>query len=217
MVRIELVRPSYRILSFPEDAERFLEWVARTCYKSEDRITPGSQITMCNRLIESKHESVLEHLVITVKFVIDRGVSHEFVRHRLASYTQKSTRYVNCEKKGYVFVIPPWLPEVEPGTYEYHTMPGYWPDDAGIWFQALGNSAFAYQRLLEGGWTPQQARTVLQNSLETELVVTANIREWRHILKLRTASSAHPQFREVACPLLGDFLERSPILFQGIQ
>ena len=217
MVRIELVRPSYEVLSFPEDAERFLEWVARTCYKSEDRITPGSQITMCNRLIESKHESVLEHLVITVKFVIDRGVSHEFVRHRLASYTQKSTRYVNCGKKGYTFVIPPWLPEVEPRVYDPGIVQTKWSEAARTWFTVLGYSASAYQSLLEGGWKPEQARSVLPNSLETELVVTANIREWRHILRLRTASSAHPQFREVACPLLGDFLERSPILFQGIQ
>jgi thymidylate synthase (FAD) len=185
---------------------RRLEECARVCYKSEDRITDTSAAAFVGNLIRRGHEAVLEHCSFTVKFTVDRGVSHEIVRHRLASYCQESTRYCNYGKGRFgseITVINPCY--LEEGTDAY-----------AAWRKACEASEDAYFSLLDWGCTPQEARAVLPNSLKTEVVMTANIREWRHFLRLRCSSAAHPQMREVALKLLEACETRMPELFGDI-
>jgi len=191
---MKIQRASVELLSKLDGAEvlKRLEQCGRVCYKSEDKITPDSAEKFIHGIIKRGHEAVLEHVNITVKFICDRGVSHEIVRHRLAAYCQESTRYCNYSRDAFgneISVIQPCFLTEE--TEEFQ-----------IWKRACQMAETSYFQLLELGRTPQEARTVLPNSLKTELVMTANIREWRHFLKLRTAPEAHPQMREVALQLL---------------
>lgn len=184
-----------------------LEECGRVCYKSEDKITDTSAQGFVRGIIKRGHEAVLEHCSFTVRFVCDRGVSHEIVRHRVASYCQESTRYCNYSKGdfgGEITVIEPCF--LIPGG------PGY-----QMWENACEAAEKAYFDLLDYGCSPQEARAVLPNSLKTEVVMTANIREWRHFLKLRTAKAAHPQMREVATQLLKMLRESVPVLFDDIE
>jgi len=196
-----LVSQSYEILT-PIDGDRILksiERAGRTCYKSEDKITEHSAKKFVAMILARGHESVIEHESISVKFTTDRGVSHEIVRHRLASYSQESTRY--CRYEGEIQVIGP---------------PGLNEETREVWLQAIGVAQGAYQRLLDYGVTPEIARSVLPNALKTEIVMTANLREWRHFFKLRTANAAHPQMRQLTRPLLAELQERIPVIFDGV-
>lgn len=181
-----------------------LEECGRVCYKSEDKITDSSAPKFVANILKRGHEAVLEHCSFTVKFICDRGVSHEVVRHRLASYCQESTRYGNYGNKGGEITVirPCFFPE---GSYQY-----------SLWKGACSGAEHAYMELLNSGATPQQARSVLPNSLKTEVVMTANIREWRHFLKLRCSPAAHPQMREVALKLLEMVHTLIPVLFDDI-
>ncbi len=212
-----LVKPSYEILRLDGRALELLELAGRTCYKSEDRIARGTAIPFIQRIVRDfGHESVIEHASITVKFIVDRGVTHELVRHRLCAYSQESTRYCNYGKKGVTFVIPPWV-SLEPGGYR--DLPVQHPENfklAIAWYHAMLYAESAYLSMIRNGWTLQQARSVLPNSLKTEIVVTANFREWRHILKLRASKRAHPQMREIMEPLLQDLAGRIPVIFGDI-
>jgi thymidylate synthase (FAD) len=186
---------------------RRLEKAGRTCYKSEERIGPHTARSFIQKIVESSHESVLEHEKITIRFICDRGVSHELVRHRLASFSQESTRYCNYGKDKYggeITVISPcfW----EEGSPEWE-----------IWQSGCEAAEKYYLRLLEIGASPEQARGVLPNSIKTEVVVTANLREWRHILKQRTSPKAHPQIRELMSLLLVELKRRVPVIFDDIK
>lgn len=186
---------------------RRIEQAGRVCYKSEDNITDNSAIQFAQNIIKRGHEAVLEHYSFTVKFIVDRGVSHEIVRHRVASYCQESTRYCNYSKDKF-------------GNEITVIKPCFWKEDSNFykdWKSAIKMSESHYFDLLEQGATPQEARSVLPNSLKTEVVMTANIREWRHFFKLRTSLAAHPQIREVAIPLLKELQEKIPILFDDIE
>ena len=206
---MKIINASYKIETPIDGAEilKRIEKAGRTCYKSEDRITEESAEAFVRMLIERGHESVLEHESITVRFVCDRGISHEIVRHRLASYSQESTRYCNYSGdrfgSGLTFIKPCFLPEVSV-TYR-------------LWKRAMFVAEKKYFGLLNWGCTPQEARTVLPNSTKTEIVMTANLREWRHFLKLRTAKTAHPQMRELTVPLLHELQERIPVVFDDIK
>lgn len=183
-----------------------LEECGRVCYKSEDSISAGSAEKFLKGIISRGHEAVLEHCSFTVKFICDRGVSHEIVRHRLAAYCQESTRYCNYSKDKFdneITVIEPCF--LTPGTYTY-----------GKWETACMDAERAYFDLLDAGCSPQEARAVLPNSLKTELVMTADIREWRHFLKLRCSKAAHPQIREIATQLLEALQWDLPVLFGDI-
>ena len=186
-----------------------LELVGRTCYKSEDKITEDSAAKFVAGLIKRGHEAMLEHVSITVKFVTDRGISHEIVRHRLASYAQESTRYCNYsqDKFGHelTFIIPDFLE--------------YGSEGFKLWKDEMKQVEKTYFSMLEAGHTPQEARSVLPNSLKTELVMTANLREWRAFFKLRAANStgaAHPQMLEITRPLLDDLKAMIPVVFDDI-
>ena len=183
-----------------------LEECGRVCYKSEDSITEGSAEKFLKGIISRGHEAVLEHCSFTVKFICDRGVSHEIVRHRLAAYCQESTRYCNYSKDKYnneITVIEPCY--LTQGTETYTR-----------WEKACIEAESAYFDLLNAGCSPQEARAVLPNSLKTELVMTADIREWRHFLRLRCSKAAPPQIREVATQLLEALQWDRPVLFGDI-
>ncbi len=197
--RMELIQPSVQIIDDVDELQVLtkLELCGRTAYKSEDRITKGSAEKFIRGIIKSGHGSVLEHVNITVKFICDRGVTHELVRHRIASYTQESTRYCNYTKKGIVFIVPPW---------DF--------DDCDLMF--LRAVEEQYNRKIAEGQTPQQARAYLPNCLKTEIVTTMNVREWRHVLGLRTKPDCHPQMRQIMNILLAEFKQRLPLLFEDI-
>lgn len=183
-----------------------IELAGRTAYKSEDKITHDSANDFVKMIIKRGHLSVLEHQFVTVRIRCDRGVSHEIVRHRLASYTQESTRYCNYTKGKFgseITVIEPCFWSQDDEKYR-------------VWKQIIEQIESSYNKLIELGSTPQEARSVLPNSLKTEIVVTMNLREWRHFFTLRTSPAAHPQMREVAIPLLKEFKKLIPMVFDDI-
>lgn len=183
-----------------------IERSGRTCYKSECReINEATAKKFVAMIIRRGHESVLEHGHITVRFVINRGVSHETVRHRLASYSQESTRYCNYSGDkfgGELSLIP--------------DMNGLSPAQVQRRMDLYHHAEDVYMAEVTEGVKPQQARDNLFICTKTELVMTANPREWRHFFKLRTAEAAHPQMREVARPLLREFRARCPVLFDDV-
>ncbi|NCC68653.1 MAG: FAD-dependent thymidylate synthase [Clostridia bacterium] len=207
---MKIIEPSFKIEYCPdgEFVLSHLEQAARTCYKSEDKASPDSASKLLARIIRQGHESVLEHISITVRIICDRGVSHELVRHRHCGISQESTRYANYANERF-------------GSELTFIRPFFWekPECARLysrWVSAMDDAEAAYILLIQDGATPQEARTVLPNSLKTEIVVTANIREWRHIFKLRCAKDAHPQMRQIMVPMLAAFAERLPVLFNDL-
>lgn len=205
---MKVIKPDVVILDDLHGPEilRKIEQCGRVCYKSEHKIADSSAQEFVRNLIKRGHESVLEHVSITVKFICDRGVSHEIVRHRIASYSQESTRYCNYSNEQFgseITVIKP--------CFLARDTPGYFK-----WWLACKQAEEAYFDLLDYGCSPQEARAVLPNSLKTEVVMTANLREWRHFLRLRTSTAAHPQMREVACMLLEKMKAKVPVVFDNI-
>lgn len=206
---MRIIKPSFEIMT-PIDGQNILEHLeqcGRVCYKSEGKITDGSAEKFVANIVKRGHEAVLEHCSFTVKFIVDRGVSHEIVRHRVASYCQESTRYCNYSKDSFGSEIT----VIEP-SYLVGGTPGWLH-----WAESCMAAERAYFDLLDWGCTPQEARAVLPTSLKTEVVMTANIREWRHFLRLRTSAAAHPQIREVAVPLLHELQRLVPVLFDDIK
>jgi len=208
---MKIIKPSFEILTVNgmplsnktgKDVLKFIELIGRVCYKSEDKITDTSAEKMVRSLVQRGHESVIEHFVITVRIVCDRGVTHEIVRHRIGSYSQESTRYCNYKTRG-IQIIEPFF--FEEGTKKYDE-----------WLGAMKDSEKHYNKLIELGASPQEARSVLPNSLKTEIVVTYNLREWRHFFKMRCSEAAHPQMREVAIPILKEFQEIFPVFFDDL-
>lgn len=205
---MKIIKPGFEILTdlSPAAVLKHIELCGRTCYKSEVKITEESYLTFVKDIIKRGHEAVLEHFNITVKIICDRGVSHEIVRHRLASYCQESTRYCNYAKDNFdseIAVIEPLF--LTPNTFAYNK-----------WKNTCITAERAYFDLLNWGCSPQEARAVLPNSLKTEVVMTANLREWRHFFKLRCAAAAHPQMREIAIPLCKELQKKLPVVFDDI-
>ena len=186
-----------------------LERIGRICYQSDVLGTDESAENFIRRLINRGHEAMLEHASMTVIFTVDRGVSHEIVRHRLASFAQESTRYCNYSQGKFgneITVIRPFYLNGKEFSYD-------------AWIYAMEEAENQYFNMLNDGCTPQEARAVLPNSLKTDIAVTANMREWRHILKLRAAGTTgkpHPQMLEVMVPLLNELREKMPVLFDDI-
>jgi len=209
---LRIVEPSFAFES-PVDREeilKHLERAGRTCYKSEGKIGDGTAAAFVRSVVKRGHESVLEHVSLTVRVVCDRGVSHEIVRHRLASYSQESTRYCNYGDGKF-------------GNQVSFVRPCFWQEDTPeakeklrIWTESMQAAENAYLALLAQGATPQEARSVLPNSLRTELVMTMDLREWRHFLKLRSDRASHPQMRELAVPMLAGFRLLLPELFEDL-
>lgn len=205
---MKILSPSFELLDHPDGPALLqkIELAGRVCYKSEAKITPDSAAGFVRRILKNGHESVLEHEKLTVRIVCDRGVSHEIVRHRIASYSQESTRYCNYSLDQYhnevSFIRPP-----------------FWAEDSEqfrLWKRAMEAAEESYLTLLRLGAAPQEARSVLPNSLKTEIIVTMNLREWRHFFRLRTDKAAHPQIREIAQPLLEAFQRQIPVVFDDL-
>ena len=201
-----------------EEILKHLEKVGRECYtyyefyfdgseKSEEKTTEESAIKFITGIIKRGHEAVIEHFNITVKFTTDRGITHEIVRHRIASYAQESTRYCNYNKDKFgkeISVIKPV--NIKEGTKEYED-----------WLYAMNEAEKSYFTLIEDGCKPQVARSVLPTCAKTEIMVTMNMREWRHFIKLRSSSAAHPDIRILAIDLLKQFKEKIPVIFDDIE
>jgi len=183
-----------------------IERAGRTCYKSENNITEESALKFVKMITHTyKHESVLEHASITVRIVCDRGISHEIVRHRIGAYSQESTRYCNYGKNKFgneITVIRPAHLEHKSDTEQI------------LWEETMFKIEENYFELLKRGWTPQEARGILPNELKTEMVVTYNMRQWRHFFAMRCGPAAHPQLRALTIPMLSAFKERIPVIFE---
>lgn len=226
---MQIIKAYYEILTPIDGPEimRFIEKIGRVCYKSEEKTTSYSYRKFIENLISRGHEAMLEHFSISVKFVCDRGISHELVRHRLASFAQESTRYCNygSENKGLTFIQPCWF-HMDVLGYRNSNGPILDPENPMYkiidvqpmvrWINNMLQIEELYNRLLEEGWKPEEARSILPNSLKTEIVITANLREWRHIFSLRADSHAHPQMRELMIPLLNNFYNEMPELFSDV-
>lgn len=199
---VELINPiSYGV------ALNTIELAGRTCYQSEDKMTGDSAEDFIRRIIQRGHESVLEHVSVTARFICDRGVSHEIVRHRIGAYSQESTRYCNYSDGKFGGEIAVILPE-------------FWGEDDGrylVWKDRCEDAEDDYLWLLKRGATPQEARSVLPNSLKTSLIVTYNIREWRHFFRLRCDPAAHPQMQQVAKMARELLTERYPVFFEDLE
>ena len=216
---MKIIKPSYEILTPISDGGikelQHIEKIGRVCYKSEDRITDDGESAkkFAKMLISNGHEAMIEHSSLSVKFVVDRGVSHELVRHRIASFAQESTRYCNYSKDKFgneITVILPCFFDTGMGILSNSLVYQEWKS-------ACECAEERYFNLLKMGATPQEARTVLPNSLKTEITVTANYREWRNFFKLRTAEASHPQMREITIPLLKELKTLIPIIFDDIE
>lgn len=207
---MKVIKAGYEILTPITGNElKLIEIAGRTCYKSEDKITDNSAKEFVAKMIKNHHEAMLEHSSLTIKFICDRGVSHELVRHRLASFGQESTRFCNYASEkhgGEISFIEPFF--FEPGS-EKHT----------AWLAAMDIAEQTYLKLMSLGCSAQEARSVLPNSVKTEVVMTANYREWRHFFNLRAARAtgpAHPQMEEITVPLLRKLSGLIPVVFDDI-
>lgn len=203
-----IIDPSYEILCEIRGAEimRKIEMIGRVCYKSESKITNDSAEKFVRMIIDSGHESVIEHEIISVKVICDRGISHEIVRHRIASYSQESTRYCNYANERF-------------GRELTLIRPFFWNENSdkyAIWVNTMKCIEDNYNKLIEFGAKPEEARTILPNSLKTEVVMTMNLREWRHFFELRTSKHAHPQMKQIAIPILREFKKSLPAIFDDI-
>lgn len=226
---MRIVSPTTEILSNPatgapytkEEAAhilKHLELCARNCYHSEDKITEASAQRMLRTLLLREHESPIEHVSVSVRFICDRGVSHEIVRHRIASYSQESTRY--CNYSHGKFGDETAIVDLAGGLRLDNSVSLLHPEQIDAiydeWSSACADAERHYFKMLELGATPQIARSVLNNSLKTDLIVTMNMREWRHFFKLRCANAAHPQMREVALDLLRKMYDLFDVVFEDL-
>jgi len=231
---MQIIKQSYRLMTSYDAIRRIpavIELAGRTCYKSEDKITEDSEDAFCRMLIKRGHEAMIEHGAITIRFITNRGVTHELVRHRLASFAQESTRYVKYDDIEFIEPVFDWvgkgvnaefdgLDAVDAGDDDFTLL--YYADPIAyqkldMWHESMEEAEDRYRKLIDLGCSPQEAREVLPNSLKTEIVVTANVREWRHIFKLRCSASAHPQIRELMIPVRDKLIDLVPCLFEDLK
>ena len=205
---MKIIKPGIELVCAPDYGAMLkkIERIGRICYKSENKIKDGSAEDFIRGIIKRGHESVIEHESISVIVTCDRGVSHEIVRHRIASYSQESTRYCNYSGDKFgkeITVIEPCF--LVPGTEGY-----------AYWKHGCEKAEEAYFNMLNWGCTPQEARDVLPTSLKTEIAMTYNLREWRHFIRLRSGFAAHPHIREVTKMILKAFAQRYPVFFDDL-
>ena len=214
----------YKILGIMTGLEgeaplQLIETAGRTAYQSRDKITPESAVKFAEALRKRGHESVFEHSCMIVEFNnVSRGMTHELVRHRIASFTQESTRYV--DEKEFTTIAPP-KKDLKEKLVELN-LPG--AENSGLkvslkvsYEDWMNLNEQMYKGLRSAGWVPQDARQVLPTAIESQIVVTANLREWRHIFKMRCSIDAHWEIREVMVKLLKDVQKRVPVLFDDFQ
>lgn len=214
---MKIIKAGYEILDEINEKEviQKIEKIARVCYKSENAINDGSAEKLIKALIRNKHDAMLEHFSFSVKFIVDRGISHEIVRHRVASFAQESTRYCNYGGTGVTFIEPCYL-SAEKSCDDNARRAAKAVD----WVTSCKAAEEAYIDMLNRGATPQEARAVLPTSTKTEIVMTANLREWRHFFRLRACGvtgKPHPQMLEVAVPLLNEMKTLLPVIFGDLE
>lgn len=202
---MKIVKPSVKLLWITPDPEKQIELAGRTCYKSEDRITEDSAREFSRQMRARGHHAMIEHAVASFRIITDRGITHEIVRHRLASYAQESTRY--CNYSGDKFGKE--CSFIEPS--------GMGDEERQYWALHMGWCERTYFKLLKLGSTPQRARSVLPNCLKTEIVMMANLREWRHFITLRGSKAAHPDIRPIATDVHRILMDHAPSIFEDIQ
>jgi thymidylate synthase (FAD) len=224
---MRIIEPSFEIEAIPDSVLERIEGAGRTCYKSENLITAGSAQKFVNKIMDIGHESVIEHIYISVRIICDRGVSHEIVRHRIASYSQESTRWCNYSKEKFgghiTFIKPCFFPSFpkfknntltmkEANQFDWELFP-----DACLWISSMLRAEHNYfEAINEYKWKAQEARSILPNSLKTEIFCTLNLRSWRNFFQQRTSKKAHPQMQEIAIPMLQKFKNLIPIIFDDI-
>ena len=214
---MNIVQPSFQIMKYDKQALSFLEKIGRICYKSEDKIKKGSAEKFIENIIHRDHTAMVEHSSITVKFIHNRGFSHELVRHRLSSFAQESTRYVDYNKDKYkkelTFIAPYW----EKGEFlKKEQMQANILHAYDLWYGTMWEIEKTYKEMKDLGTDTDAVRGILPNDIKTEIVITANFREWRKILSLRTAKVAHPDMRRVMIPLLQELKKNIPVIFNDI-
>lgn len=203
-IAVELVRAG----SF---ALKNIEAAGRVSHRSEDAQTDDSCLRFVRSVVLTHGDwSIVEHASATVEFLVDIGITHEIVRHRHFSFTQESTRFVNYQKKLGLQFIDPFAYKADPEAPD-------WRDGSRFWHQCMLAAEINYNRLLEGGSSPQIARSVLPNALASKLIMTGNLRAWRHFFIMRTTEEAHPQMKQVTIPLLADFKAAIPLLYDDIE
>ena len=218
---MKIIEPKYEILTDISEGGikelQQIERVARVCYKSEDKITPDGESAkkLVGFLVKQGHEAMLEHSQLSVLFTCDRGVANELVRHRIASFAQESTRYCNYSKEKFggelTFIWPSYI-----RGEQYCELNDSEVTIKSSFLEAMTYAEKDYKLMIANGMRPEQARCVLPLCLKTDIVVTANYREWRNIFKLRTPVAAHPQMRELMCPLLKELQNKIPVVFDDI-
>ena len=226
----KFIEPSYKILS--EDFTRAnvlktIERAARTCYQSEGAICEGSDVKLLKKLLSMGHEAMIEHApALSVSVTTCRGVTHEIVRNRLFSFAQESTRYVRYGKDGdpMLFILPPWIQGAEreallSKVWTNKDAESHNPElskTAALFMESCVDAETYYRLLLGEGWQPQQAREVLPNALKTEIVITGNVRQWRHFFELRCDKPAHPSMRAIMIPLFNQLRSEIPELWDDV-
>ena len=223
---MKIIKPYYEILSITPNALELIELAYRNCYKSEYKIEPGSAEELIRNCMKLNHTSPLEHASVTVRFVCDRGISHELVRHRLASYSQESSRYCNYSKDKFDNQITVILPigfderladtEYPYGfinSIDFDVYQSITETEQEDWLLACEYAEARYLSMIKRGTKPEIARNVLPNSLKTEVVMTCNLRELKHVFRMRCQKAAHPQIREIMLPLLKELHEKIPVVF----
>ena len=216
---IRFIKPSYEIDMLGQtgiEKLKMIERAGKTCYKAEYNITEDSYLKFVEMITKRGHLSVIEHSYFSVRVICDRGISHEIVRHRLMSFSQESTRYC-AYNNAMEFIIPSWC-DIEPFEDSLDDFKLDYPKDHpgyrdSLWCNACADSAISYKELLDSGWRPEQARSVLPNSLKTEIVITGNLRNWQHFFLLRDHSAAHPDMRTLAHEIHNDIKNLIPIMF----
>lgn len=218
---MKIVKSGYEILSdISQDGKtelELIEKIGRTCYKSESKTGSFEETkNFVRNLIKRKHLAMIEHSMLSVKFICDRGISHEIVRHRIASFAQESTRWCNYSKGrfgGEITVVEPNFSDGDKFGYESED----YSYSKLLWKQQCQKAEELYMYLTgTAGVSAQQARSVLPTCLKTEIVMTTNYREWRHFFELRNAKDAHPQIRKLAKDLLLDLNSRIPVIFEDL-
>jgi thymidylate synthase (FAD) len=222
---MKVIKQSYKIMTPISDNNevlKFIEKIGRTAYQSADKITQTSSHEFVEKIIKMKHLSVIEHYSITVKIITCRSITHELVRHRICSFLQESTRYVNSSKVGCIFIIPCWIDEYDSDlilkceNFEELVNNSTLKDTSIIWLKQMLAVENDYNNLINLGLKPQEAREILPNSTKAEIVMTANLREWRHFFELRTSKAAHPEMQLLTRPMLKEFQASIPIIFDYI-
>jgi len=204
---MNIVQPYAKLMDIPDREAgirllKKIEWCGRISHRSEDAQTEDSWDRFIRTVVLGHGDwSIVEHASVTIDMLVDRGITHEWVRHRLCAFTQESTRFVNYEKKMPPSFIQPEMPVSQ----------------LVSWEDAIHHCEKSYQEMIQAGAAPQIARSVFPNALASRIITTTNLRNLRHMMIMRTTKEAHPQMRQVTIPLLTELKEKIPILFEDIE